>query len=288
MKQLLIVKKEGEYNVDANPLDATSVGDGNITMVDLITNEVLESSPMSNFSIILGRPDNKQPFIIPEVDIKSLRVAVGMYTPASPFSATFEIPQPIVGYTYTAIVAKKGVVFNERNKWTATVVASTTDPVNIAEEFVRQINASSETSGVTAEADGASVTITSETGDYNVILADELTGVDIEIQSAVPAMLDAEYVKNLASQCAAGKGFNYLSEDGKDIYPGYPEVIDSDKYCMITLRFAVPRVGAKTRDEVVNQLVHIVCPNESQSGQPQGVAATLIEILGDFMEVYPN
>ena len=64
----------------------------------------------------------------------------------------------------------------------------------------------------------------------------------------------------MASRCAAGKGFNYTGEDGKEIYPGYPEVVSEDQYVLYTLRFAVPRASAKQRDEVVYQIVHIAVP----------------------------
>lgn len=292
MKQILICKKEGVYNKTADGFDATSVGDGNIAFVNNRTGDILTTTATNNFSIVLGRPASKQPIIIPEVDINTLSVAVARYTPGQTFSADFTIPTPIVGYTYTAIFAKKGVVLNERNKWTATVVANSTDPVNIAEEIVSQINASSETSGLLARAEGAKIVVTNSEEDYNVILADELTGVAVNIVNAKPKVLDAKWVKDLASKCAAGKGFNYLSEDGKDMYPGYPEELDSKVYDMVTLRFAVPRAASKTRDEVVYQSVHIVVPNKTvstASGEAQNnVIQDILNVVGTFATVLPE
>ena len=74
------------------------------------------------------------------------------------------------------------------------------------------------------------------------------------------AVCDKAYIQDLASRCAAGKGFNYAADDGKELYPDYPEVVADDQYVLYSLRFAVPRVASKQRDEVVYQLVHIAVP----------------------------
>ena len=74
---------------------------------------------------------------------------------------------------------------------------------------------------------------------------------------------DVAYIKDLASQCAAGKGFDYVEGDGKEIYPGYPEALDGTTYNIYTLRFQVGRKSAKTRDEKVWQLVHIAVPTDA-------------------------
>ena len=79
---------------------------------------------------------------------------------------------------------------------------------------------------------------------------------------------------DLASRCAAGKGFNYTAQDASEIYPGYPEEVEDTTYTMYTLRFAVPRVAAKQRDEVVYQIVHIVVPSAAT------VVTTLDTIFG--------
>ena len=52
------------------------------------------------------------------------------------------------------------------------------------------------------------------------------------------------------------------------------DIEDGKSYVLYTLRFAVPRVAAKQRDEVVYQIVHLAVPVGSAS------IATLDVILG--------
>lgn len=263
MKQLILGGNVA-YASSAKSTDLTTVAEGAIAMFDLATGATLSAAAATgDFSIALGRGTKANAFLIPEVNFKTLSVSKATASDAKTFTAKMTIPEPELLYDYTIIVAKKGVVFNERNKWTFTCRATTANATKVADDLVKQINASSETSGVKATNATGVITITAtEAGtDYEVIGADELTGVaPTAVTHGAVAILDAEYVKDLASRCAAGKGFEYLAEDGKEIYPGYPETVPTGKYTMWSLRFAVPRKAAKTRDEVVYQVVHIVVP----------------------------
>lgn len=273
MKQLFIAKNVA-YPIST---DMSTLADGAIALVNPADGKILTAAPKSNFSIFVGRGSGKLPRMFPEIDVKSLQVTKATYQAGATFTAKITVPTPEKGTHYTVVITKKGTVFNERNNWTFTTMATTTTAADVAKQLTAQINGNKYQLGVKAEYTGGAITITAlEAGkDYEVLGADGLMGVaPTDVTNGEKAELDKAYIQDLASRCAAGKGFNYLGEDGKEIYPGYPEVVDADKYVLYTLRFAVPRVAAKQRDEVVYQIVHIAVPLD---GAP---ISTLDTILG--------
>ena len=279
MKQLLISQKKAYATSTVKSTDLTTVPEGTVAMFDLATGALLTNAAKAtgNFSIVVGRAAGKMPLMFPEVNLKTLEVTKATYAAATTFTAKITVPTPTVGEHYTVIVTKKGTVFNERSNWSFTAMAKDTTAANVAKQLTAQINANKYQLGVKAEYTGGAITITAvEAGkDYEVLGADALLGVaPTEVTNGKKAVCDKAYIQDLASRCAAGKGFNYAADDGKDIYPGYPEVVDEDQYVLYTLRFAVPRVAAKQRDEVVYQLVHLAVPVGSAS------IATLDVILG--------
>lgn len=279
MKQLLISQKKAYATSTAKSTDLTTVPEGTVAMFDLATGALLTNAAKAtgNFSIVVGRAAGKMPLMFPEVNLKTLEVTKATYAAATTFTAKITVPTPTVGEHYTVIVTKKGTVFNERSNWSFTAMAKDTTAANVAKQIAAQINANKYQLGVKAEYTDGAITITAvEAGkDYEVLGADALLGVaPTEVTNGKKAVCDKAYIQDLASRCAAGKGFNYAADDGKDIYPGYPEVVDESQYVLYTLRFAVPRVAAKQRDEVVYQLVHLAVPVGSAS------IATLDVILG--------
>lgn len=282
MKQLIICKNKA-YPTTGSFNDITTLTEGQIGIYDLSTNALVSkaltvANGYSSVAIALGKATGKLPFLFPEVDVRSLTVTKSKYEAGSTFTATITIPTPEKGKEYTVVVAKQGVVFNERNLWSFTSLAKDAIAANVAKDITNQINANSHTSGVKATYSGGAITITAlKAGDdYNVIGADDLTGVaPTAVTQGKKAMLDKEYVKDLSSRCRAGKGFQHADiKEPWGIYSGWPEDVDADKYNMFTLRFAVPRVAAKQRDEVVWQIVHIVVP------QSASCEATLDTIFG--------
>lgn len=279
MKQLLISQKKAYATSTAKSTDLTTVPEGTVAMFDLATGNLLTNAAKAtgDFSIVVGRAAGKMPLMFPEVNLKTLEVTKATYAAATTFTAKITVPTPTVGEYYTVIVTKKGTVFNERSNWSFTAMAKDTTAANVAKQLTAQINANKYQLGVKAEYTGGAITITAvEAGkDYEVVGADGLMGIALtDVTHGKKAVCDKAYIQDLASRCAAGKGFNYAADDGKDIYPGYPEVVDEDQYVLYTLRFAVPRVAAKQRDEVVYQLVHLAVPVDSAS------IATLDVILG--------
>ena len=279
MKQLLISQKKAYATSTAKSTDLTTVPEGTVAMFDLATGALLTNAAKAtgNFSIVVGRAAGKMPLMFPEVNLKTLEVTKATYAAASTFTAKITVPTPTVGEHYTVIITKKGTVFNERSNWSFTAMAKDTTAANVAKQIAAQINANKYQLGVKAEYTGGAITITAvEAGkDYEVLGADALLGVaPTEVTNGKKAVCDKAYIQDLASRCAAGKGFNYAADDGKELYPGYPEIVDESQYVLYTLRFAVPRVAAKQRDEVVYQLVHLAVPVGSAS------IATLDVILG--------
>lgn len=269
MKQLIIGKNIA-YPSGVTFEDLTQLSEGAVGVFDLGTSSLVSSKAglVNNFAVACGRGENKMPICFPEVDVKTLRVTKASYEAGVKFTSTITVPTPEAGKEYTVIISKHGVVFNERSNWTFTALAKSTIAADVAAEIVRQINANSHNSGVTAENTAGAITVTAvkEGDNYTLTGADELIGVKpTSTTEGKVAILDKAYVQDLASRCAAGKGFNYTYADGDSIYPGYPEVVDSDKYVLYTLRFAVPRVSAKQRDEVVYQILHIAVPYGSAS-----------------------
>ena len=267
MKQLLITKSVG-YAASYSAADFTALTAGSIALFKLSDYSKLTSAPTENFGIVVG---GDRPFVIPEVDFKTLQAVKAPYVAGTTFEGTIEVPETVVeGEDYTVIVVKKGMNFNRRSNYSAVVRCGADDTsATIAEKLVEELNnkvngAESDTAlNITASASDAEITIEgNEVGeDFAIVGADALTGVEPTITTAgIPAFGDKKYMLNLARECAQNRGFNYLAEDGKELYPGYPPVLDASTYTVYTLRFAVPRAASKTRDEVVSQIVHIAVP----------------------------
>lgn len=213
---------------------------------------------------------------------------------ATKFKATITVPSPSVIGDYTIIVAKKGVGFNERNKWSADVHVSDPDKSSadkLAAELAKAImnNAGS---GVTATVSGAEITIEgTEFGvDYELIGADLLSGEDttklvagdsgemfaVEARGSKGRGTSKE-IAELMSKAAADNGILYTYDDCMHtLYPTYGEdprtstALGEIGATVVTVRFAEPR-AVKTRDEVVNQIIQIATASPSQAASLESI-----------------
>lgn len=287
MKQLLIVNsakalKSGVAD-DLTVLDAGQIGFFNLTPDASGANEgkttFLAAKPTANFGIALGRGSNFPAFVIPEVDVNTLSVSVAKPSAGNVFKTKFTFPTPVVGKEYTVIVVKKGVLPNERNKWSTSIVAKTTNAVTEATALVKAIkDKTNDMFPVTASNASAVVTIEGLTiGEgWDVKFADNLAGASVVSnfpEEAKPNIGDAAYIKDLAQRCAADKGIVYLDQASKDIYPGFPEAVEdiaqadiaTKGYTVFSLHFATKRESGKTGDEQVWQYVHIAVPTNNAS-----------------------
>lgn len=275
MKQLLIVSKTPAYayNVsDANDLSA--LGAGSLLFFNLSDNSKITAEPTEDFGIALGRLNNSAAFVIPEVNLDTLSIVKAAYSEGAAFTSTITVPTVAAGNTYTVVLVKTGAIRGERNTWTATETIPFGDASETANSIAAKIRAHYQaladagTLDITVSGSDAAIIITGKNKGEGFVLkgADDMASAAVtSVTVATPPVGDVAYIKNLASQCAAGKGFNYVEGSGKEIYPGYPEAIDATTYNIYTLRFKVGRKSAKTRDEKVWQLVHIAVPTSASS-----------------------
>lgn len=236
--------------------------------------------------LIVNRPVDKGGHVVIPIHKNKFSYVKGVYQAGKVFKQVFTIPAPTTIGEYSMIVALKGVGFNQRNKWTASVYVKDVNKTanELAEALAKAINNNTVGSKVVATAseatstiDGQVVATASEATltidgqvvgmDYEVIPADLLTGLAVtSTQKGEAAYGDAQYIIDLANKAAADAGFEYTyQEAGELMRPHYPlnplEVSDAaDKgFTIFTLSFAEPR-DVKTRDEVVNQIVQVAFP----------------------------
>lgn len=287
MKQLLIVNsakalnaKKDSAGVAITPNNFSNLAEGAISLFELGGSTVLSAAPTKNFGIALGRSGNVLPFIIPEIDINTLYITVTQPSAGQKFKAEITIPTPVEGNNYTLVLVKKGTSINERFKFTATEFVPTGTSMTaaaIATSLGNQFKnyASNETLAINVTVSSAKITIESNnyTDQYELVASDKLHGVAVTTTPSKPNIGDTSYIKTLAQQCAAGKGFNYLAEDAGEIYPAYPENVENiaqadiatKGYVVFNLRFATKREAGKTMDEAVWQYVHIAVPKNNSS-----------------------
>ena len=218
--------------------------------------------------IFLGKEDVKGGDVIVPIYKNNFSFTKMVYQAAGAYTGDFTIPAPTVGDDLTVVVVKKGVQFNERNKWTATMrVKDGQNASACAKELAEQLN-NNPASGVKAVAKDAKITITAvnKGEDYKIALGDDLFGVAVTETPAVTPLADANYIKDLAMKAAADAGIEYTYQDPANlIYPGYPlnplaqpDSVDAG-YTVFTLKFAEPR-EMKTVDQSINQIVQIALP----------------------------
>lgn len=284
MKQLLIVNSGKALNATgATPYDLSGLEAGAITFFELGGSSALAAAPTKNFGIALGRPNGQRAFVIPEVDIHTLSIVKALPKLGKAIKRKFTFPTPVKGEEYTIMFVKKGTVPHERNTWHCSVVATTTTAATEAGNL-KSVIEDKLGDHFTVTLSTADITIVGKTigEQWEIKLIDGLTGVSFagstDFVDPEPTIGDKAYIQDLASQCAAGKGFEHTAAEGREFIPGYPEAVEdltpntsgasgasTAGYAVYTLRFQVGRDSAKTRDEKVWQLVHIAVPVNNSS-----------------------
>lgn len=266
MRQFLLGKSV------AYPTALTSLAVGQLAFVALVSGvETLDSNGTkikNKGYIYLGKSDAKGGKLVVPIYKNNFSYSKMVYAASTQYTGNFTIADVVAGSDYTVVVVKKGVGFNERNKWTATVRAKAADTVDtIAAALASQITANVG-AGVTAAASAGKVTITAkEKGvDYELTLGDDLFGTAVTQTHATAAVADAKYITDLAIKAAADAGIEYTYQDaGELIYPDFPlnPLAQDDSadagFTVYTIRFAEPR-EMKTVDQSINQIVQIAVP----------------------------
>ena len=186
------------------------------------------------------------------------------------FNASITIPAITELGEYTIIICKKGVQFNERNKWTSSYnVKSLNDtPDDVAAAIEKGIKNFAHNLGISSSVSGATISITglNDAVDFEILGADNLFGLSITQTHATKGYADAAWISDLADKACADAGIEYTYRpEYIYLYENYPlnplaqqNTTDSG-YIVYTIRFAEPR-RTKTTDEVVNQIVQIAMP----------------------------
>lgn len=211
------------------------------------------------------------------------------YTAGTKLNASITIPDINKIGTYSIIIAKKGIKFNERNKWTASTYVKdvTIGKVAVAEDLAKRINYFTNSIGLKAVATSNTIAITSDVigEDFEIMGADELIGLNATYSTrGVASYGDANYVIDLANKACADKGIEYTyTPDYMYLYPNFPidplaasRTADTG-FTIYTLRFAEPR-QVKTRDEIVHQIVQLAFPTGSAA------ITTIDTILAKYAE----
>ena len=224
--------------------------------------------------IVMGRASKDGgPIIIPFYN-KDFSYSKSTYSAAKTFTAKFTVPEPVIMCDHTVIFTKKGIQFNERSNWTTSihVFKDTETAEQVAAKIANYVNNNTATLGLTATVSAATVTVTATEPavDYEITMADALSGTTVTYTTRGEiGIADAEAIKKMANMAAADAGFEYTyMDDVHYLYPNYPlnpntgtNTTDAG-YTVYTLRFAVPR-DVKTRDELVHQIVQIAIPTEA-------------------------
>lgn len=266
MRQFLLGKSV------AYPTALTSLAVGQLAFVALVSGvETLDSDGTKikdKGYIYLGKSDAKGGKLVVPIYKNNFSYSKMVYAASTQYTGNFTIADVVAGSDYTVVVVKKGVGFNERNKWTATVRAKAADTVDtIASALASQITANVG-AGVTAAASAGKVTVTAkEKGvDYELTLGDDLFGTAVTQTHATAAVADAKYITDLAIKAAADAGIEYTYQDAGDlIYPDFPlnPLAQDDSadtgFTVYTIRFAEPR-EMKIVDQSINQIVQIAVP----------------------------
>lgn len=221
--------------------------------------------------IVMGRASKDGgPIIIPFYN-KDFSYSKSTYSAAKIFTAKFIVPEPVIMCDHTVIFIKKGIQFNERSNWAASihVFKDTETADQVATKIANYVNNNTATLGLTATVSAATVivTATEPAVDYEIIMADALSGTTVTYTTRGEiGIADAEAIKKMANMAAADAGFEYTyMDDVHYLYPNYPLNPNTGTntkdagYTVYTLRFAVPR-DVKTRDELVHQIVQIAIP----------------------------
>lgn len=283
MRNFLIANSYTAAKIDA-------LAKGQLCMYDLSSGKPDQTKvPVKAGLMVVGNTEGNR--VLPIYNNK-LSYVTSIYQAPKTFSQTVTVVSQGIG-DYTLIVAKKGVGFNERNKWTSTihVFDDTETEAKIAEKLAKSINNNSVSSGVKATVSGDVITITAiKAGvDYALVPADYLTASTLGTANAgTCGQNTAEHIKDLHAKAAADMGFNDTQQFTELLYKGYE--IDplagtpatDYGFDVVTIKFAEPR-ETRTVDQDVNQIIQVAFPRTSTGAN--GGVATLKGKLDEMMGV---
>lgn len=286
MKRLLIA---GSATLATTPatiaaIAAAGIDAGKIALYRIDTGAVITAAlteKIPGFTLFIGEgalsTDGKYMQSLGEVSLRRFSYTKTVYAAGTKFSANITIPTPAEGKDYTLTMAKKGVVFNERNKWSATTKAREGDTAaTVAKRLGDQLKSlgKNEAFGVTVASAVITVTATNYT-DWNLVAGDDLYGTSVTTTViGMPPVADDAYVKDLYRQCIGDEGIYGTDPAGLKLY-NEPTISSAVGWTIYTLQYYNAKPFKTTTGEDVRQIVHIAIP--------AAAATTLDAILASFI-----
>ena len=213
MKRLIIA---GSATLATTPatiaaIRATGIAAGQIALYRGDTGAVISAAlteQIPSFGLFVGvdafATDGEYMQSVAEISTHRFSYTKTLYAVGTKFSASITIPTPVEGKDYTLLMAKKGVVFNERNKWSATIKAKQGDTAaTIATYLVNELKALGKNEAFTASLSTATITVTATNyQDWELIASDDLFGTAVTTSvHGLPPVCDDAYIKDLYRQC---------------------------------------------------------------------------------------
>lgn len=290
MKRLFIVNATAALNGGAaKPTDLSGMADGSIGFYECDAAAWLAAAPKKDFAIVAGRGANNAAIVMPEVNLKTLKVVKAAYAAGTKLKKEFTIVAPAddlgvkvnnrLFFDYTVIVSVAGTKLNERVNYTYTErfpksVLPKDVAAKIGKHFSNQFAEAGVDVKVTVAAEKVSFEAAKDDSIFNVTLTDALAPLAITTTAAVAACGTPEQILSLAKACAADAGYQY--HEDRDIYPGYlADVAKGATYNLYTLSYSnVLHPAAHVMEESVNQVIHIAVPVGAAS--EEGIGKVLV------------
>lgn len=290
MKRLFIVNATAALNGGAaKPTDLSGMADGSIGFYECDAAAWLAVAPKKDFAIVAGRGANNAAIVMPEVNLKTLKIVKAAYAAGTKLKKEFTIVAPAddlgvkvnnrLFFDYTVIVSVAGTKLNERVNYTYTErfpksVLPKDVAAKIDKHFSNQFAEAGVDIKVTVAAEKVSFEAAKDDSIFNVTLTDALAPLDITTTAAVAACGTPEQILSLAKACAADAGYQY--HEDRDIYPGYlADVAKGATYNLYTLSYSnVLHPAAHVMEESVNQVIHIAVPAGAAS--EEGIDKVLV------------
>ena len=276
MKRLFILNATAALNGGAaKPTDLSNMADGSIGFYECDAAAWLAAAPTKDFAIVAGRGTNNVAIVMPEINLKTLKITKAAYAAGTKLKKEFTIVAPAddlgvkvnnrLFFDYTVIVSVAGTKLNERVNYTYTErfpksVLAKDVAAKIGKHFSTQFAEAGVDITVTVAAEKVSFEASKADSIFNVTLTDALAPLAITTTAAVAACGTPEQILSLAKACAADAGYQY--HEDRDIYPGYLADVDKGAtYTLCTLSYSnVLHPAAHVMEESVNQVIHIAVP----------------------------
>lgn len=272
MKRLIIA---GSATLATTPatlaaIGASGIAAGQIALYRGDTGEVISAAlteQIPSFGLFVGvnafATDGEYMQSIAEISTRRFSYTKTSYAAGTKFSAFITVPTPVEGKDYTLMMAKKGVVLNERNKWSATIKAKQGDTAaTIATYLANELKALGKNEAFTASLSTATITVTATNyQDWELIASDDLFGTTVTTTHGLSPVCDDAYIKDLYRQCIGDEGIYGTDPSGMKLYKERT-IVSSINWTLYTLQFYNPKPFKTTTGEDVRQIVHIAIPGD--------------------------